>query len=144
MHRALCAYLPQSHYEMKTITGVGAIIYRKRPAQTEVLLIRRNRYGNEWSLPKGKLETGESLENGLKREIREETGFEIEIDEKIGELHYPVPEGEKTVHYFKVKAVSGEFQPNEEVSEIRWLKVAEAANLLTYADQRKLLTKTNF
>ena len=65
------------HYPDQPIVGVGAVVFR----DDEVLLVRRGKEpaNGEWSLPGGAVEVGETLEEALRRELREETGIEVEI-----------------------------------------------------------------
>jgi 8-oxo-dGTP pyrophosphatase MutT (NUDIX family) len=103
-----------------------------------VLLVHRSRY-DDWSLPKGKAKDGESYLACALREVEEETGFRCEPLRELGETHYEVPEGPKTVRYWLMRRFEGEFEPNGEVDEIRWLEPAEAAALLTQERDRELL-----
>ncbi len=65
------------HYPDQPIVGVGAVVFKG----DEVLLVRRGKEPGlgEWSLPGGAVEVGETLEEALRRELREETGIEVEI-----------------------------------------------------------------
>jgi 8-oxo-dGTP pyrophosphatase MutT (NUDIX family) len=103
-----------------------------------VLLVHRPRY-DDWSLPKGKAKDGESYLACALREVEEETGFRCEPLRELGETHYEVLEGPKTVRYWLMQRFEGEFEPNGEVDEIRWLEPAEAAALLTQDRDRELL-----
>jgi 8-oxo-dGTP pyrophosphatase MutT (NUDIX family) len=104
-----------------------------------VLLVHRPRY-DDWSLPKGKAKEGESYLACALREVEEETGFRCEPLRELGETRYEVIEGPKTVRYWLMQRFGGEFEPNAEVDEIRWLEPAEAAALLTQERDRELLT----
>jgi len=105
-----------------------------------VLVVHRNRY-DDWSLPKGKLEPGESWEQAALREVEEETGLVCAIGEEVGRTHYPLGAGrEKEVRYFAMSS-SGESVPRNEVDELRWLPLAEAAGLLSYTPELELLAR---
>lgn len=90
----------------------------------QVMLVRRAiepRRGC-WDLPGGFLEKGEHPADGLKRELREETGLEVEILEPLGFFldRYPEP-GETTLNlYFIARVTRGEPKPGSDVAEIRW------------------------
>ena len=103
-----------------------------------VLVVHRPRY-DDWSLPKGKAKRDEGYLECALREVEEETGFRCKPLSELGETHYDVLDGPKTVRYWLMERVEGEFEPNEEVDEIRWLPLAEAAELLTQEHDRELL-----
>ncbi|MDQ1519313.1 MAG: 8-oxo-dGTP diphosphatase [Actinomycetota bacterium] len=118
---------------------------RERPdGTTEVLVVHRPRY-DDWSLPKGKLHPGESFEEAARREVEEETGCRCRLLDELGVRHYQDRHGRpKEVRYWRM-AVEGEvedeapFVPNDEVDEVRWLPIDEAATLLSYDGDRRLL-----
>ena len=66
------------------------------------------------------------------REIAEETGFTSRLGGRLGEVHYEVLEGPKTVRYWAAEARDGEFTPNDETDELRWCTPDAAAGLLSY------------
>ncbi len=91
------------------------------PDRSQVLVVHRPRY-DDWSLPKGKLERGESWEDGALREIEEETGFVCELGEAVEDVFYQDHKGRrKQVRYFHMRPVSGQFTPSDEVDELAWL-----------------------
>ena len=106
-----------------------------------VALIYRPKY-DDWTLPKGKLEPGESEEEAALREVHEETGLDVELGRELGYAEYTDPKGRpKTVHYWVMSLNGGEFQPNREVSELRWLPFDEARELLSYDRDREILER---
>ena len=70
------------------IRAAGGIVVR----DGSVLLVHRPKY-DDWSFPKGKLEEGESWEEGAVREVEEETGLRCEAGEFVGSTQYPVLQG---------------------------------------------------
>jgi 8-oxo-dGTP diphosphatase len=104
-------------------------------------VVHRPRY-DDWSLPKGKVDPGESLPVTAVRELAEETGFIAALEARIGTTAYPLKEStRKEVTYWSALAHGGGFEPNSEVDEIRWLPVDEAKELVSYALDRKILTR---
>ncbi len=94
----------------------------------------------DWTLPKGKIEVGESPTQCAIREVAEETGYHCDLGRFVGEVEYVDRHGRvKVVSYWLMQPVDGEFQPNEEVDDLRWLPLADAVRLLTYPHDRELL-----
>jgi 8-oxo-dGTP diphosphatase len=95
---------------------------------------------DDWSLPKGKLAEGESSEQAALREVEEETGMRCELGEELAPAHYRDRKGRrKRVRWWRMQPISGTFQPNDEVDELRWLEPADAAALLDYEHDRELV-----
>jgi 8-oxo-dGTP pyrophosphatase MutT (NUDIX family) len=88
---------------------------------------------NDWSLPKGKLDEGETLGQTAEREVWEETGLRCRRLERLPVVRYADNRGrEKLVVYWTMEVVNGEFEPNDEVDAMGWFDLASAANVLTY------------
>ncbi|HEY8526988.1 MAG TPA: NUDIX hydrolase [Acidimicrobiales bacterium] len=106
----------------------------------EVVLIHRPRY-DDWSFPKGKLDRGESWEDAARREVEEETGLACELGDELPPARYRDTKGRlKEVRYWVMRPVAvGPWAPNDEVDRRRWVPLAEAADLLTYEHDRRLL-----
>lgn len=120
------------------IAAAGAVLWRAGAEGVEVALVHRPRY-DDWSLPKGKLDPGESVHTAAVREIAEETGYRAVLGRHLGQVSYRVRGSAKTVDYFAARAVSGEFAVNDEVDELVWLPVERAARLLTHHQDRDVL-----
>ena len=104
-----------------------------------VAIVHRPKY-DDWALPKGKLDEGESWEDAALREVREETGYHGALREELSPVEYTDPKGRpKTVRYWRMEPLEGEFTPNNEVDELRWLPADEAARCLTYDHDRDLV-----
>jgi ADP-ribose pyrophosphatase YjhB (NUDIX family) len=100
-----------------------------------------------WSLPKGHVEQGESLEEAAVREVEEETGVRGLVVSPLGEVDYWfVLHGQrihKTVHHFLLRAVGGELSDADvEVSEVAWVPVTEVSARLAYADEKRLIDRS--
>jgi 8-oxo-dGTP pyrophosphatase MutT (NUDIX family) len=107
--------------------------------ELDVALIHRPKY-DDWSLPKGKLDEGETDEEAALREVEEETGMRCRLERELPGVRYKDRFGrDKVVRYWVMRAVAGEFRPTREVDELRWLPLDRAAALLTYDHDRELL-----
>ncbi|GAY12267.1 NUDIX hydrolase [Pseudonocardia sp. N23] len=122
------------------VLAAGAVLWRAGPLGPEVGLVHRPRY-DDWSLPKGKLDRGEHLAAAAVREVLEETGHRIRIGCRLGDTRYDVAEGSKVVRYWAGESLGGEFEPNDETDELRFLAPAAASGLLTYDHDRAVLRR---
>jgi 8-oxo-dGTP diphosphatase len=113
------------------IVAAGAVVTRTGPEGKEFLLVHRD-YREDWTFPKGKVESGEHIIAAAVREVREETGFAIELGMRLPTQTYNIEERVKDSNYWSAELLSGTFLPNDEVDEIAWLTFDDAANLLTY------------
>ena len=125
--------------ETKQIEAAGGLVVRDGAEGPEVVLVHRPRY-DDWSLPKGKLETGESFEDAARREIEEETGLSCELGRELEPNSYIDHKGRpKLVRWFRMTPTGGEFAANDEVDELRWLSPAEALELVDYEHDHRLI-----
>lgn len=123
----------------RTVRAAGAVLWRTGTDGTggvEVAVVHRPRY-DDWSLPKGKLDPGETVPAAAAREVAEETGFSCVLGPLLSHCHYQVRGqsgvlADKTVTYFGARARGGTFQPNDEVDALRWLSPSAARNVLDY------------
>jgi 8-oxo-dGTP pyrophosphatase MutT (NUDIX family) len=126
----------------KAVLAAGAVLWRPNgdAAAPEVAIIHRPRY-DDWSLPKGKVDPGETEPVTAVREVREETGYSSHLGRRLAAVSYPVEQGIKKVRYWAACRVDGDFSPNAEVDELKWLPVAEAIEHLEYPHDRKVLRR---
>jgi 8-oxo-dGTP diphosphatase len=118
------------------IHAAGGVVLR----DGRVLLVHRPKY-DDWTLPKGKLEDGESWEDGAVREVREETGLDCEAGPEAGRTFYVDHAGrDKEVRYFRMDA-AGEPLAQNEVDEVRWVPLADAPALLSYERDAEVVSR---
>ncbi|HEV7450283.1 MAG TPA: NUDIX hydrolase [Pseudonocardiaceae bacterium] len=124
---------------MPGLIAAGAVVWQRSPSgDVEVALVHRPRY-DDWSLPKGKPHSGETLPVTAVREVAEETGHTVALGSRLGSTRYLVRWGQKVAHYWAARPTGGSFSPSEEVDELRWLPLAKAPELLTHQHDRTLL-----
>ena len=127
--------------QVEVLAAGGVLARRAADGGIEVALVHRPKYG-DWSLPKGKLEPGESFEEAAVREVHEETGFRCGLERELGSALYQDAKGRsKTVRYWLMTPLRGDFTPNHEVDELRWLSVDEARHRLSYDFDRELMNQ---
>lgn len=121
------------------VWAAGGVVRRAAADGWEVLLVHRPDR-RDWSLPKGKVDSGETLREAARREIREETGFDCDLDEPIATVRYrDARRRSKAVVYFSATVSGGDFSPNDEVDEIAWCSPSGAAARLTYDHDVRLV-----
>lgn len=123
--------------ENRIVLGVGAVVWNER---NEVLLVRRANppRQNEWSLPGGKVEFGETLTAAVLREIREETGLEIDV---VGLLD--VAELIEGAHYvlidFGARVRGGDLKAGSDAADARWFAREELARVSLWSETRRVI-----
>lgn len=131
------------------IRAAGGVVWRRSiaadpDAGVEVAVIHRPRY-DDWSLPKGKLATGESDLEGAVREVLEETGFHVRVGRPLGETRYDketaIGMRPKVVRWWAMQVEEGAFSPTREVDELEWLSLADASDRLTRSTDREVLER---
>jgi 8-oxo-dGTP diphosphatase len=124
----------------ETVHAAGGVVWRAGAGgEPEVLLVHRPKY-DDWTLPKGKLDAGEGSEEAALREVEEETGLRCALGEELASTEYADRYGRpKRVRYWAMQVDDGQFQPNHEVDEVRWLQVPSARQTLTYDRDREVL-----
>ena len=97
----------------------------------------------DWSLPAGKLDSGETLAECALREVYEETGYVCELGRELGMVDYFDRRGRtRQVHYWEMEAIAGDFAPGLEVDAIAWVPLLESLNYFT--GERDLKTVSAF
>ena len=122
------------------IHAAGGLVWRASPSGHELAVIRRARYGEEWTLPKGKLQPAETWDAAAIREVAEETGCTVELDAFAGGHVYAVNGQPKIVLYWHMRLVAqGPIVDSAEARQLCWLTPTAAEKQLTHASERRLV-----
>lgn len=119
------------------VYAAGGVVWRVVDGMLRILVIHRTAYADV-TLPKGKVDPGESLAETAVREIFEETGIRVSLGIPVGVSRYRMPRGrEKIVHYWAAEATddairASSFVPNKEVAALEWVSVRKALGYLSY------------
>jgi 8-oxo-dGTP diphosphatase len=118
------------------VRAAGGVVVR----DGTICLVHRPRY-DDWSVPKGKVDEGETFEEAALREVWEETGLRCRLGAELEPARYrDHKDRPKLVRYWLMEPVEDDgFEPNDEVDELRWLAPAEARELVTYGHDRALV-----
>ncbi|WHU48850.1 NUDIX hydrolase [Gordonia sp. L191] len=128
----------QGNAPVKTIWAAGGVLWRRSKETVQIGVVHRPRY-DDWTLPKGKLDAGETLIDAAVREIDEETGHVVRLGRLLTTVSYDLPHGRKHVRYWSAESVGGHFEANHEVDELDWLSTEQAADRLSYRLDRSVL-----
>lgn len=119
------------------VYAAGGVVWRIVDGKLRLLLIHRTKY-RDVTLPKGKVEPGETLAETAVREIREETGIRVALGVPVGVSRYHLPSKRtKIVHYWAAEATdaairASAFVPNKEIAAIEWVSPKKARKRLSY------------
>jgi 8-oxo-dGTP pyrophosphatase MutT (NUDIX family) len=124
-------------------TSAGGVVHRRAGDRPQVLLVHR-RSPRLWALPKGTPDAGETIEETARRETREETGIDVQIEAPLRSIRYFFVRGRtrfhKTVHFFLMRPVGGAIEEHDaEFDEVRWTDADEALAILTHATERSVV-----
>ncbi|MGL4339673.1 MAG: NUDIX hydrolase [Rhodoglobus sp.] len=128
------------------VLAAGAVCWRIVDGKARVLIVYRAGH-SDFSLPKGKLDPGETLPQTAVREIREETGLAVTLGTPLGTVEYTLPNGrDKVVHYWSAEVDDhalelARFVPNNEIAALEWLSIAKARKKLSYPHDRAVLDR---
>jgi 8-oxo-dGTP pyrophosphatase MutT (NUDIX family) len=139
--------LPHRLPEVEEISAGGVVIDVHDGAARIAVIARRNRAGRvEWCLPKGHLESDETLEEAAEREVAEETGIIGRVLAPLGTIDYWFSASgtrvHKIVHHFLLEATGGELSiegdPDAEAIDVAWFPLGEAQSQLTFPNERRI------
>ncbi|MFX0576868.1 NUDIX hydrolase [Nocardia nepalensis] len=125
------------------IHAAGAVLWRRAAdgsGAIEIAVVHRPKY-QDWSLPKGKLDPGETPVLAAVREVREETGLDCRLGRYLGHVTYPVPGHRKLkrVDYWAAEVAGGAFIANSEVDLLSWYTLDRVMDQLSYPMDRQVL-----
>jgi 8-oxo-dGTP pyrophosphatase MutT (NUDIX family) len=141
--------VPRANRRLRTedLVSAGGIVYKQDDDGASVVLVGRLEE-NLWGLPKGTPKEGESIEQTARREVREETGLEVEIERPVGSIEYWFTRLEqgvrfhKIVHHFLMKQTGGDFEKHDHEYDVaEWVPAGAAIKRLTYRNEAALLRR---
>ena len=128
------------------VLAAGAVCWRLVDGKAQILLVHRGDRADV-SLPKGKLDPGETLPQTAVREIAEETGLAITLGAPLGTVEYTLPNGrEKVVYYWSSEIdddaiAASTFSPNAEIAAVEWATLDKARKKLSYAHDHDVIDR---
>ena len=127
--------------------SAGGLLVKKKGNRAQICLVSK-KGGRVWAFPKGRVDTGESLEETAVREVLEETGHEGSVIDKLDviEYYFFLKENNtfyhKTVTFFLMKLENEDVQPrDEEADSVGWYDAGVAKKKLSYLNEKKILSK---
>jgi 8-oxo-dGTP diphosphatase len=128
---------------VKIVAAAGGLLWRPAAAGRELLIIHRRRH-QDWALPKGKVQAGESWIQCAIREVEEETGYNVEVESHAGWVCYDTGAITKVVRFWNMRP-SGEshFQSSEEVLSVHWMTLPAALKRLDHEGERDLVRQVS-
>jgi 8-oxo-dGTP pyrophosphatase MutT (NUDIX family) len=127
--------------------SAGGVVYRRADegGPVEVALVGRIR-PRRWALPKGTPEVGETLEGTAVREVGEETGLLVRIEQPLDQIQYWFVWGGvrhfKTVHFYLMQMVGGDTANHDgEYDVVEWFPIGEALRRLSYPNEARVVDK---
>ncbi|TPQ33663.1 NUDIX hydrolase [Bradyrhizobium guangdongense] len=121
------------------VMAAGGIVLRR--GETPLIAVVRQRKRNEWVLPKGKLDDGETPREAAHREVLEETGHDVVVHEFVGTLAYQMGGGTKVVHFWRMEAGGAPVRKlSNDIKAVDWVTLDEALKRLSREYERAFLS----
>jgi 8-oxo-(d)GTP phosphatase len=122
------------------VRAAGGVVVARVGGEPRLAVVHRPAYG-DWTLPKGKCEPGEAAADCARREVEEETSLRCRRVVDLGTTEHLDDAGRsKQVSWWLMRPVSGELRADTEADEARWVTAAEALDLLSYENDRSLVS----
>jgi 8-oxo-dGTP diphosphatase len=116
----------------KYIEKAGAVVIRENNQSIEILLCHRGRGFEDWTFPKGHVEPDETVMIAAIREVKEETGLDIQISKKLPDIYYEYDAGKTKLSMFLGEVTGGKLQKNYENDKLKWFSYEDALEKITY------------
>jgi 8-oxo-dGTP diphosphatase len=128
-------------FDDELVEAAGGLVWRLGRDGPKLAVIHRPKR-QDWSLPKGKLESGERFTEAALREVEEETGCRARLESFAGYTLYRSRRGPKLVLFWHMVVDEvGRFEPNDEVDQVEWLTPEEALRRLDHASEQRLVRR---
>src|SRR5208337_3730349 len=128
---------------VRIVAASGGLIWRQATGGRELIIIHRRRHG-DWTLPKGKVEPGESWLQCAIREVREETGYKVKVEGHAGWVCYDAGKITKIVRFWNMRPIGeSKFRSSEEVMSVHWLTPQKALKRLDHEGERQLIRQVS-
>lgn len=126
--------------------SAGGVVWRKDPRAGVEVVVCGRRSDRVWGLPKGTPDANERIEETALREVREETGLDVQLGERLGTIEYWFTANgiryHKEVHHWLMQPVGGDVANHDhEFDEVKWIRASEAVAMLTYDGEKNLVVE---
>jgi 8-oxo-dGTP pyrophosphatase MutT (NUDIX family) len=126
--------------------SAGGVVWRRDGAKGLEVVVCGRRSDRIWGLPKGTPDANEAIEDTALREVREETGLDVELGERLQTIEYWFTANgvryHKRVHHWLMQPTGGDLANHDhEFDEVRWMPAAEAYSMLTYDGEKRLVAE---
>jgi 8-oxo-dGTP pyrophosphatase MutT (NUDIX family) len=128
---------------VEAVQAFGGVVWERDDSGIlRIVVVHRPRY-DDWSLPKGKVDAGETPEQTALREVEEETGIVCKVGPFLMEISYPLDDGRiKKVGFYDMRPVSKQERlPDAEIDQVLWWTLDEANSRLSHSYDKEVLSR---